>query len=108
LPVFLRIYLTFREFVFNISKNIIDRYQVAAKKKGSKLRKFFLRVKARRGHNVAVVALAREILCILYHLQMKQEMFQEDGVEKSRASRLELSSSTISKMSLQTMIEIIE
>ena len=81
--------------------------QAAAKKKGSKLRKFFLRVKARKGHNVAIVALARKILCILYHLLMNQEIYQEDGVEKSRASRLDWSSSTTSKMSLQTMIEII-
>lgn len=81
--------------------------QAAAKKKGSKLRKFFLRVKARKGHNVAIVALARKILCILYHLLMNQETYQEDGVEKSRASRLDWSSSTTSKMSLQTMIEII-
>ena len=81
--------------------------QAAAKKKGSKLRKFFLRVKARKGHNVAVVALARKILCILYHLLMNQEMYQEDGVEKSRPSRLDWSSSTTDKMSLKTMIEII-
>ena len=38
---------------------------------------------------------------------MNQEMYQEDGVEKSRASRLDWSSSTTGKMSLQTMIEII-
>ena len=81
--------------------------QAAAKKKGSKLRKFFLRVKARKGHNVAVMALARKILCILYHLLMNQEMYQEDGVEKSRTSRIDWSSSTTGKMSLQTMIEII-
>jgi transposase len=40
----------------------------AAKKKGSKLSKFFLRIRARKGHNVAVVALARKILCVLHHL----------------------------------------
>jgi transposase len=81
--------------------------QAAAKKKGSKLRKFFLRVKARKGHNVAIVALARKILCILYHLLMNQEIYQEDGAEKSRTSRIDWSSSTTGKMSLQTMIEII-
>jgi len=81
--------------------------QAAAKKKGSKLRKFFLRVKAKKGHNVAVVALARKILCILHHLLMNREMYQEEGVEKSRPSRLDWSSATTDKMSLQTMIEII-
>ena len=81
--------------------------QATLKKRGSKLRRFFLRIKARKGHNVAVVALARKILCILYHLLMNQEMYQEDGVTKSRQSKIDWSSARIDKMSLQTMIEII-
>jgi transposase len=80
--------------------------QAAAKKKGSKLRKFFLRVKARKGHSVAVVALARKILCILYHLLMNQEMYQEDGVKKSRQSKINWPTTT-DTMSMQTMIKII-
>jgi transposase len=39
----------------------------AAKNKESKLRKFFLGVKAKKGYNAAVVALARKILCILHY-----------------------------------------
>ena len=81
--------------------------QAAAKKRGSKLRKFFLRVKARKGHNVAVVALARKILCILHHLLMNQEIYQEDGIEKSRPAKIDWSSATTDKMSLETMIQII-
>ncbi|VVB64966.1 Transposase IS116/IS110/IS902 family protein [uncultured archaeon] len=54
----------------------------ASKKIGSKLRKFYLLVRARRGANVAIVALARKILCILYHLLMNQEMYEEPGVAK--------------------------
>lgn len=80
--------------------------QAAAKKRGSKLRRFFLRVKARKGHNVAVVALARKILSILHHLLINQEMYQEDG-EKSRHSKIDWSSATTDEMSLQTMIDII-
>jgi transposase len=81
--------------------------QAAAKKRGSKLRKFFLRVKARKGHNVAVVALARKVLCILHHLLMNQEIYQEDGIEKSRPSKIDWSFATTDRMSLQTMIQII-
>jgi len=79
----------------------------AVKKRGSKLRKFFLRVKAKKGYNVAVVALARKILCVLHHLLMNQELYQEDGVEKSRQSKIDWSSERTNKMSLQTLIEII-
>jgi len=81
--------------------------QAALKKRDSKLRKFFLRIKARKGHNVAVVALARKILCILYHLLMNQEMYQEDGVPKSRQFKVDWSSARTDPMSLQTMIEVI-
>jgi len=81
--------------------------QAAHKKRESRFRRFFLRIKARKGHNVAVVALARKILCILYHLLMNQEMYQEDGVTKSRQSKIDWSSARIDKMSLQSMIEII-
>jgi transposase len=52
------------------------------KRFGSKLRKFYLKVKARRGTNEAIVALARKILCILYRLSMNQEMYQKPGVAK--------------------------
>jgi transposase len=58
----------------------------ASKKIGSKLRKFYLRVRARRGENVAIVALARKILCILYHLLMNQEMYEEPGAAKRARS----------------------
>jgi hypothetical protein len=76
-------------------------------KEGVKLRRFFLRIKARKGHNVAVVALARKILCILYHLLINQETYQEDGVTKSRQYEIDWPFARTDKMSLQTMIEII-
>jgi len=56
---------------------------------------------------VSVVALARKILCILYHLLINQEMYQEEGVTKSRQSKIDWSSARTDKMSLQAMIEII-
>jgi transposase len=39
---------------------LIQVAQSAAKKKGSKLNRFFRRIRARKGHNVAIVALARK------------------------------------------------
>jgi hypothetical protein len=54
----------------------------ASKKIGSKLRKFYIRIRARKGAKVAIVALARKILCILHHLLMNQEMYKEPGAAK--------------------------
>lgn len=45
--------------------------------RGSRLKRFFLRVKVRRGFMVAVVALARKILSIIWHLIVKGEVWDE-------------------------------
>jgi transposase len=79
----------------------------ASKKIGSKLRKFYLRVRARKGANVAIVALARKILCILYHLLINQEMYEEQGVAKrSRPARVDRLSPP-RKLTAQEMIDIL-
>jgi transposase len=53
-------------------------------KKLSKLKKFFLRIKARRGAKIGIVALARKVLCILYHLLVSRELYQDDLLSKPR------------------------
>ncbi len=54
-------------------------------KKLSKLKKFFLRIKARRGAKIGIVALARKVLCILYHLLIRRESYKDDLLSKSRS-----------------------
>jgi len=56
--------------------------RVIARGRNSKLKRFFLRVKSKKGSNVAVVALARKVLCILHHLLTNREMYQEEGINK--------------------------
>lgn len=56
--------------------------RVIARGRNSKLKRFFLRVKAKKGSNVAVVALARKVLCILHHLLINKEMYKEEGINK--------------------------
>lgn len=56
--------------------------RVIARGRNSRLKRFYLRVKAKKGSNVAVVALARKVLCILHHLLTNREMFKEDGINK--------------------------
>lgn len=47
--------------------------------KGGKLKKFFLKIKAKKGYLVAIVALARKVLCLIHHLLVNREMYEEDG-----------------------------
>ena len=56
----------------------------ASKAKGTKLRRFYLSVKARKGAKTAVVALARKMLTIIHHLLVNGEEYVEDGYEKKR------------------------
>ena len=74
-------------------------------KQNSRLKKFFLRVKARRGMKIGVVALARKVLCILYHLLISQETYQDDLLSKPRSVRYSNVQST--SMSLDEMIKTI-
>jgi len=50
----------------------------------SRFKQFYLRVKARRGHGVAIVALAKKMLGVMYHLLVRAEMFFEEGLKPRR------------------------
>ena len=79
---------------------------ISKTKKDSKLKRFFMRVSAKSGRNVAAVALARKVLCILYHLLMNREDYQEPEVEKTKP-KIPSCISPISMMDIDEMIRII-
>lgn len=79
----------------------------ASKKRGSKLRKYYLRIKAKSGHNVAIVALARKILCILHHLLMKREKYVEDDGSSKSKSKKNYRTASPKVMDIQEMIDVI-
>jgi transposase len=75
-------------------------------RRDTKLKKFFLRIKARRGTKIGVVALARKVLCILYHLLIHQEIYHDDLLGKPRKIK-HLSAYSTTSMSLDEMIKTI-
>ena len=76
-------------------------------KKSSKLKRFFLRVFTRSGKkNVAAIALARKVLCIIYHLLMKREDYQEPEVKKNKP-KIPTCVSPLSMMDIDEMIKTI-
>jgi len=81
---------------------LVEVAQTVARCGSPKLKRFFLRIMERKGFKVAIVALARKILCILHHLLMNQEMY-EDEVTKKEA-RIELVAPETS-MCIEEMIE---
>jgi transposase len=63
----------------HIRRILVEVAHVVARTKGrSKLKNFFLRIQAKKGTNIAAVALARKVLCIVHHLLIVQEMYQEE------------------------------
>lgn len=72
----------------------------------NKLKKFFLRVKARQGFKKAIVALARKILCILHHLLTNREFYTEDGETPAKKNKIPKENVTMT-MTADEMIKIL-
>jgi len=51
------------------------------------LSRFFQRLIKKKEHNVAIVAVARKLICLIYHLLINQELYQEDDGRKKRSSQ---------------------
>jgi transposase len=81
---------------------LVEVAQTVARCGGPKLKRFFLRIMDRKGFKVAIVALARKILCILHHLLINQEMYEDEVTKKEL--RIKLAAPETS-MSIEEMIE---
>lgn len=68
-------------------------HAISRTKADSKLKRFYFRIKRRHGAKVAIVALARKVICILHHLIVNQEMFEDETAPKSKRERPGRSSS---------------
>jgi transposase len=67
----------------HIRRMLVEVARVIARSRNSRLKGFYLRIESKKKANVAAVALARKVLCILHHLLANNEM-NVDGVSKSR------------------------
>lgn len=50
----------------------------------NKLKFFFMKIKAKKGHKKAVVALARKLACIIHHLLKNQEKYSEEELKEKK------------------------
>jgi transposase len=62
---------------------MVEAAHVAVRVRNSRLRAFYLRVKAKKGEKTAIVAVARKMLTIIWHLLVKGEKYMEEGFEKT-------------------------
>ena len=79
----------------HVRRMLIQVAYAISRTRNSRLKSFFLRIKAKKGTKKAAVALARKVLCILHHLLVNREMYEENGNLKSKPAKFERISSTI-------------
>ena len=70
-----------------LRRSMVEAARVAVRARDSKLRAFYLQIKARKGDKTAVVAVARKMLTIIHHLLVNGERYVEDGFEKRLRGR---------------------
>ncbi len=83
---------------------LVQAAQAASRTKDTVFSRFFRRIAYRRGRNKAIVALARKILCILWHLLVNREPYVEPGVKRTRKLP---ASAAMSKISLDEAVEML-
>ena len=63
----------------NLRTILVEIAQVVAKMGNNKLSRFFHRLRTKKNYNVAITALARKLISIIYHLLINQELYQENN-----------------------------
>jgi transposase len=93
----------------HIRRILVQVAYAISRTKDSKLKRFFLRIQKKKGSKIAAVALARKVLCILFHLLTNQEIYQEDISTKTskRKSNAIDKVQPSSDISLKEMIDCI-
>ena len=87
-----------------LRRSMVEVAHAAVKKRDSKLREFYLRVKARKGEKTAIVAVARKMLTIIHHLLVNGERYVEEGFEK----RLRVNRTVrVGDVALQDMVAVL-
>jgi transposase len=90
----------------HVRRMLVQVAHAISRTRNSKLKRFFLKIQAKTGTKKAAVALARKVLCILHHLLINREMYEENGNTKSKPVKFDRTSSPI-QMTEQDMINVL-
>ncbi len=88
-----------------LRRMLVQCAHVIARCRPNKLRFFFQGILMRKGKKIAIVALARKLLSIIYHLLKNDENYIEDEIKPKKIRLPKFQS--ISELSLDEMIDII-
>lgn len=79
-----------------------------AKKKGTQLEKFCERVKQRGGYKKAMVALARKILTLIWHLLIHDEFYKDEGCQEKQDQQIPQFFEIVKNIGVEEAIELIQ
>ncbi|MDP2845180.1 MAG: IS110 family transposase [Candidatus Methanoperedens sp.] len=90
----------------HVRRMLVQVAHAISRMRNSKLKRFFLRIQAKKGKKKAIVALTRKIICILHHILMNREKYQDGEVSKVKNVKLNWASSPV-QMTEQDMISVL-
>jgi transposase len=89
----------------HLRRILVEAAQAAARTKNTRFSAYFRKLKNRIGYQKAIVALARKILCILWHLLMNREFYRD--ALNSRPKSHNLIQKPVTPQSIERSIEIL-
>jgi len=90
----------------HVRRMLVQVAHAISRSRNSRLKIFFLRLLTKKGKKKAIVALARKVLCILHHLLMNREKYQDDKILKPKKVKLNWDSSPV-QMTEEDMINVL-
>ena len=91
----------------NLRTILVEIAHVVARMKNTKFTRFFKRIMARKNYNVAIIALARKLICIIFHLLVNQELYDGDSNRATESKANEKVPASFSEDLLQDKVAAI-
>jgi transposase len=89
----------------HLRRMLTESAQTAARTKNTRFSAYFRKLKNRIGYLKAIIALARKILCILWHLLMNREFYND--AHNTRSKDPQVSKKPVTPRSIERSIEIL-
>jgi len=88
---------------------LVEIAHVVARMGNTRLSRSFRSMKGRKNYNVAITALARKLICLIHHLLVNQELYQEGDCDKrdSKPAKSECVSASLSEEDLEDKVAAI-
>jgi len=87
---------------------LVENAHACARMKGTKLWEFFERIKKRSGYKKAIVALARKILTIIWHLLVNKETYDDDAYTQKKQSTIPKFLKMVSNIGIDEALGLIQ